>query len=64
MKLFHSLGFMLASPVASVEEALGRLRWSLPMSKLRRTGRLPVTARVKPHRSAGQSTLSLAFQKR
>lgn len=29
MKLFHSLGFMLASPVASVEEALGRFAMEL-----------------------------------
>ena len=29
MKLFHSLGFMLASPVATVEEALARFATEL-----------------------------------
>jgi len=58
MRLFHPLGFMLASPVASVDEAVARFATELAEEQAEPSGDEPVNPLVEPLESA---ELSLAL---
>jgi DNA ligase-1 len=61
MKLFHPLGFMLASPVATVEEAIDRFSQEITAEKEGKGGAEPIDTELssRPERSEVQAPASL-----